>query len=122
MNRNEEEVLHARAAAEAEARLHTADYVEARGILLPATEYMAEAVEAATAQGVISGDLLATVSLIHSRSHSMLTILSQAAEAYMSLGNVSYPRTNTRYFREALLYLRRAAELPGYRLPAWLQQ
>ena len=51
----------ARAAAEADARLHTADYVEARGILLPSTEYFSRAVDAADRTGQQSGDLLALV-------------------------------------------------------------
>jgi hypothetical protein len=38
------------------------DYVEARGILLPAVEYLKRAVDAAHTQGKISGDLLSTVS------------------------------------------------------------
>ena len=51
----------ARSAAEADARLHTADYVEARGILLPATEYFKKAVEAADSQSQLTGDLLSLV-------------------------------------------------------------
>ena len=49
---------------EAELRLHTSDYVEARGILLPATDFLSQAVTAAESQGCISGNLLATVSLL----------------------------------------------------------
>ena len=52
----------ARAFAEAEQRLHTADYVEARGILLPATDYVRRAVDTAHAQGSVTGVLLSTVS------------------------------------------------------------
>ncbi|KAF1986210.1 hypothetical protein K402DRAFT_92523 [Aulographum hederae CBS 113979] len=92
------------AGAEADARLHTADYVEARGILLPATEYLDRAVESAMAQGRCEGGLL---------------IL--AAEAYMSLGNVSYARSNERYFRQALSYLRTAQAIAGFSLPPHLQ-
>jgi hypothetical protein len=51
----------ARSAAQADARLHTADYVEARGILLPATEYFKKAVEAADSQSKLTGDLLSLV-------------------------------------------------------------
>jgi hypothetical protein len=47
--------------AEAEQILNTADYVEARGILPPAIEYLQRAVEWARAQGNLSGSLLATV-------------------------------------------------------------
>ena len=53
--------MSARAFAEAEQRLHTADYVEARGILLPATEYLQRAVDAARSQGNVTGSLLSTV-------------------------------------------------------------
>jgi hypothetical protein len=53
----------AQAAAEADARVHTADYVEARGILLPATEYFSRAVNMAERRGRLTGDLLATVSI-----------------------------------------------------------
>lgn len=55
----------ARAAADADARLHTADYVEARGILLPATEYFRQAVDAADTQSRLTGDLLSLVCLAH---------------------------------------------------------
>jgi hypothetical protein len=48
-------------AAEAERRVGTADYVEARGLLQPAAEYLERAVTAASNQSVISGDLLAKV-------------------------------------------------------------
>ncbi|KKY15478.1 hypothetical protein UCRPC4_g06345 [Phaeomoniella chlamydospora] len=78
----------ARAIQEADARLHTADYVEARGMLLPATEYFSRAVENAESQNVLTGNLLAL-----------------AAEAFMSLGNVSYSNVNEEYFRRALSYL-----------------
>jgi hypothetical protein len=40
----------ARQTVEADARAGSADYVEARGMLLPATEYLQQAVEAAAAQ------------------------------------------------------------------------
>lgn len=49
--------------AEAERRAGTSDYVEARGYLQPATEYLERAVGVATAQRAVSGDLLATVSI-----------------------------------------------------------
>jgi len=94
----------ARAAEEADARLHTPDYVEARGILLPSTEYFTRAVNSAELTGQMTGDLL-----------------TQAAEAYMSLGNVSYSSVNERYFRQALLYLRRATQISGYTLSPYLQ-
>jgi hypothetical protein len=62
LSRSEEELRDARAAREAEDRLHTGEYVEARGILLPATEYLKRAVDAATTQDKLAGPLLATVS------------------------------------------------------------
>ena len=49
--------------AEGEQRFHEADYVEARGILLPATEYLQRAVDAAKAQGTITGSLLSKVNI-----------------------------------------------------------
>ena len=53
----------ARAAGEANNRRHTADYVEARGTLIPATEYLASAVTVAERQGVVDGQLLSLVDL-----------------------------------------------------------
>jgi hypothetical protein len=61
MTSSEEERHSAAATAEAERRTGTQDYVEARGLLQPATEYLERAVVAATAQSALSGDLLATV-------------------------------------------------------------
>jgi hypothetical protein len=55
------EEVSARAFAEAEQRLYTADYVEARGILLPAIEYLQRAVDTAHTQSVVTGSLLSTV-------------------------------------------------------------
>jgi hypothetical protein len=51
----------------------------------------------------------------------VLTIY-KAAEAYMSLGNVSSTRDGERLFRQAVLYLRQASDIPGYPLPAHLQR
>lgn len=51
----------AREAREADARLHTADYVEARGILLPSTEYFARAIAAAGRSERVTGGLLSLV-------------------------------------------------------------
>lgn len=48
---------------DAERRAGTADYVEVRGYLQPATEYLDRAVDAATAQRRLTGDLLTKVSL-----------------------------------------------------------
>ncbi|KAF2105380.1 hypothetical protein BDV96DRAFT_509438 [Lophiotrema nucula] len=105
LSRSEEQREVNRATLQAEDRLHSADYVEARGILLPATEYLQRAVNAAQQQEATTGTLYAT-----------------AAEAFMSLGNVSSVRVNDRYFHEALGYLRAADEIPNYTLPSHLQQ
>ncbi|KAF2161888.1 hypothetical protein M409DRAFT_69422 [Zasmidium cellare ATCC 36951] len=91
--------------ADAERRAGTSDYVEARGYLQPATEYLERAVSVATAQRSLSGDLLATT-----------------AEAYMSLGNSSSPRVNQGHFRRALQLLRAATSIEGYTLSRYLQQ
>jgi hypothetical protein len=89
----------------AEQFLHTADYVEARGILLPAIEYLQRAVDNAHVQGSVTGALLV-----------------QAAEAHMSMGNVTASRTNDRYYQQAMIYLREAADMDDYSLPAHLEQ
>ena len=62
MTSSDEERQSAAATAEAERRAGTQDYVEAQGLLQPATEYLERAVTAATAQRALSGDLLTTVS------------------------------------------------------------
>lgn len=46
---------------ETQRRLDTADYVEARALLLPAVEYLKRAVDVAHAQHLINGALLAKV-------------------------------------------------------------
>ncbi len=51
-----------RAVIEADARAHTADYVEARGMLIPAVDYFSRAVDAADENGRLSGELLSEVS------------------------------------------------------------
>ncbi|KAK7527883.1 uncharacterized protein IWZ02DRAFT_139260 [Phyllosticta citriasiana] len=93
------------AASTGDARLHGANYVEARGQLTPAIDYFSRAVQAAHAEGSLTGELL-----------------EKAAEAYMSLGNVTYSRHNRQYFVQAISYLRTATNLPGHRLPEHLQQ
>ncbi|KAF1936210.1 hypothetical protein EJ02DRAFT_359621 [Clathrospora elynae] len=94
-----------RTLAETELRLGLADYVQARVLLLPATDYLQRAVSAADAQGVASGHLL-----------------TMAAEAFMSLGNVTSSRVNDRYYHQAMSYLRAAAEHPNHSLPRHLEQ
>ncbi|RVX65836.1 hypothetical protein B0A52_10293 [Exophiala mesophila] len=93
-----------RATAEADARTHSPDYVEARGLLIPAVDHYARALELAESQGSVHGDILA-----------------EAAEANMSLGNVSSSHGNERYFHAAIRYLRRASDIPGYVLSPYLQ-
>ncbi|KAM3419854.1 hypothetical protein BST61_g3183 [Cercospora zeina] len=90
---------------EAERRTGTAQYVEARGSLQPAIDYLERAIAAATSQRSLTGDLLATT-----------------AEAYMSLGNVSSPRSNQQQFTRALQLLRAADSIEGYRLNHYLEQ
>ena len=51
----------ARAAVEAEARLSTPHYVEARATLVPAADMLTAAVRAADQEGLPSGDLLCLV-------------------------------------------------------------
>lgn len=70
------------AAKEAERKAGTADYVEARGFLQPATEYLDRAVQAASAQRVLSGDLLATVSLPLACSPTLRSILSSCVVSW----------------------------------------
>lgn len=50
-----------RALAEAEQALNTADYVEARGILSPAIDYLQRAVNSEYARGTVSGTVLVNV-------------------------------------------------------------
>lgn len=118
---SEDERQNAAAVADAERRAGTEDYVEARGFLLPSVEYFERAVAAALAQQTLSGDLLTTVRTMFHESRIYANRL-QAAEAYMSLGNTSSPRTNERYFRRALQLLLAATSIPGYTLSRYLQQ
>ncbi|RMY24242.1 hypothetical protein D0867_01511 [Hortaea werneckii] len=101
---SEDENLTAAQLANAERRVGLADYVEARGYLQAASEYLERAVAAAPAQRALSGDLIVT-----------------AAEAYLSLGKVSSPRVNERYFRRALQLLGAAAAIRGFTLSPDLQ-
>lgn len=111
---------------EIDTRINTADYVEARGFLLPAIDYLRKAVETIDAAGQeVAGQLLSMAS-----SYSNILLLmriadectEQTAEAYMSMGNVSSPRANFQYFRQAIHYLRRASSAREYTLPAHLQR
>ena len=51
----------ARAMIEADARAGTSDYVEARGMLLPSTEYFQRAASAAERRNIVTGELLSLV-------------------------------------------------------------
>lgn len=120
----DEEADYTLATTEANSRRHTADYVEARGTLIPATEYLTRAVNIAERDGVLQGQLLSLVRLscfFHGQGIRAYHLL-QAAEAYMSLGNVSYAPGNEQYFRQALLYLRRASQIPGYTITPYLRR
>ncbi|OQO00517.1 hypothetical protein B0A48_13867 [Cryoendolithus antarcticus] len=100
---SEDERQSLQATREAEARVGMPDYIEARGFLQPATEYLERAVASARSQNLLSGDLL-----------------SVTAESYMSLGNVSSPRVNEDYYRRAVRLLRAATLLPDYTLSRYL--
>lgn len=108
---------------DAEQRLHTADYVEARGLLLPAVDYLGRAVVQATSKNSLSGSLLVIVSFpVEVTCASSAKSHKQAAEAYMSIGNVSHSRVNRDYFCQAIQYLRIASQIPGFPLPTHLQK
>ncbi|KAF2400543.1 hypothetical protein EJ06DRAFT_556839 [Trichodelitschia bisporula] len=91
-----------RRAQESELPLHSGDYVEARGLLNPAVEYLRRGAEAAGPGA--SGPLLIS-----------------AARAHIDLGNVSHPRVNAEIFAQAVRYLR-AARQAGVVLPEHLQR
>lgn len=78
LSTSEEQRSTTRYAIEAEECLSTADFVEARGILLPSIEYLKRAVDAARVQGKLTGSLLSTVSLVSERSLFTLQILTDA--------------------------------------------
>jgi len=83
-----------------ERRLQTENYVEARTFLQPSVDLFANAVDQAREQGLLTGPLLA-----------------KAAEASMSLGNVSSSRSGRKHFFDAVLSLQAALSVAGYRLP-----
>ncbi|EXJ81611.1 hypothetical protein A1O1_07676 [Capronia coronata CBS 617.96] len=65
-----------RATAEADVRAHTADYVEARGMLIAAVDYFTRAIDVAVRYGRLSGELLSEVSMYSTRERaSGLTII-----------------------------------------------
>ncbi|KAI9764912.1 MAG: hypothetical protein M1840_007937 [Geoglossum simile] len=85
--------------AEAERLRHTQDYVEARALLMSATDFLRRAVGTARRTGRLTGSLLVT-----------------SAEANIHLGNVSYRSQSLPYFEDAVRSLREASELPGVKL------
>ncbi|KAI9894024.1 MAG: hypothetical protein M1814_004794 [Vezdaea aestivalis] len=97
-----------RASVFAQGRLCSRHYVEARGLLLPATEFYEKAVDVASSEDSDNGP-----------SGGLLAL---AAEAFMSLGNVSFDDAARRYFSHALEYLQLAQEVQGYELPAHLKE
>ena len=89
-------------------------YVEARGLLQPAVDFYSRAVSSADSAGTTSGDLLCSVSLQIILKEQTDTL--QAAEAHMSLGNVTASPNDEHHFAHAIRYLRRAEALPDYQL------
>ena len=99
-------------------------YVEARGYLQPSVDFYNRAVRSADNLGVTNGDILSQVILPFSLLHLAVQLISrtQAAEAQMSLGNVTASPSDERHFAEAIRYLRRAEAVPGYSLSIYMQQ
>ncbi|KAF8477009.1 hypothetical protein BDZ91DRAFT_787615 [Kalaharituber pfeilii] len=87
----------------AERRRYTPNYVEARAALIPAVDFLARAVDAASRQNCLTGELLAL-----------------RAEACMSLGNVSPMRDAQGHFKTALRSLKAAFQISNYHLPTHL--
>ncbi|KAH8144745.1 uncharacterized protein LAJ45_11246 [Morchella importuna] len=88
-----------------EKRRHTANYVEARAVLIPAVEFFGRAVQNAHIRQCLTGELLAL-----------------RAEACMSLGNVSTLKNAQQQFKDAVTALKSAEIIPGYTLPSHLSQ
>jgi hypothetical protein len=76
----ESEARRERALAEAEQALNTADYVEARGILSPAIDYLQRAVNSSYARGTVSGTVLVTV-----RKTSIMLLLAHTTAGCRSI-------------------------------------
>ncbi|MCJ1232999.1 hypothetical protein MMC14_000953 [Varicellaria rhodocarpa] len=87
------------------ARVASADYVQARDLLRPAIESFDRAIEIADSDGSLTGKLL-----------------SLGAETNLNFGNVSHPRLNEGYYQKALRYLQRANSFEGFELENHLQQ
>jgi len=96
------------AAIIAERHVQDPHYVEARGYLQPAVDFFSRAVKAADEVGETGGELLESVGL---RSTTIqlghAEDFVKAAEACMSLGNVSSTFVGQQYFTQAIRYLRR---------------
>lgn len=88
-----------------EKRRHTANYVEARAVLIPAVEFFGRAVQNSHIRQCLTGELLAL-----------------RAEACMSLGNVSTLKNAQLQFKDAVTALKSAEKIPGYTLPSHLSQ
>ncbi|KFY49305.1 hypothetical protein V496_10125 [Pseudogymnoascus sp. VKM F-4515 (FW-2607)] len=80
-------------------------HVEARTHLQPAVDFFSSAVIAAEGSSSLTGELL-----------------SSAAEASMSLGNVSPSSSAEQHFERAVKYLRRTVAIPGYTLGSFFQE
>jgi hypothetical protein len=61
---HDEDTDAAQTTAEAMQRLNTADYVEARGYLVPSTEFFSRAVGTAEEDNTVTGSLLASVRIM----------------------------------------------------------
>ncbi|KAI9794200.1 MAG: hypothetical protein M1816_006125 [Peltula sp. TS41687] len=101
----DDDAHHEQAVTEAAARLHTANYVEARGLLQPATDFFSRAVRT-----------------IDKDDNQMGELLEAAAEAYRSLATVSYQDAAEGLYVEALRYVRRASQIPNHALDPALQE
>lgn len=104
----EQERQAAAAAREAERKAGTADYVEARGFLQPAAEYLDRAVAAASAQRVLSGDLLATV-----RIPSVDLVRRQPTNSITDSGSIHVTRQHVKPTRQRTALPTSAATTTG---------
>ena len=105
------------------ARINSSPYIEARDLLRPSLDAFARAVGAADAQGSTTGELLQLVSTILITPENRLAqTLVQAAEAYISFGNVSHPRNNETCYQRALGLLQRASRMIDHVMDPYLQE
>lgn len=68
----------------AENRRHTANYVEARAVLMPAVDFFGRAVQIAQDQNRLTGELLAFVSYLYFSIH---IVLSTSVERKLLISN-----------------------------------